>query len=1506
MRKLFFALSSLILITACIEIPSSEVTLDEIAFDEGFVSDLDIPVHGGERTIDFIAPEKWNVEISQTKAVSWCSAHPASGNPGSASFTLYLDANDTGEDRKAEIRIISGPHQKTLVVEQSGEDETVSFVQFDDSSFESAMKDLLGKQEITYEDLAEISSLDISGYGIRSMTDLRYFTSLNSLVCPGNEFRDIILSYPGLSNLKTLVAAPNDSLERIWIFDETDVMNGISINKADTVKYAVLASDNHFKVPLKGGEFDLYLRQGLSVINSKEDYPWLRFECVSQIDEYRLSKWHLTIDETQRSEIAEFYVEDETEYEGAVTEIIQVHTDNSFWYPYSTTLLSDEGGLVKVADRKEHEEFEKKLLLEVSSSHNMVNKYHSADITLEILLKDPETSLTYEPDSVFINKENYPVSASYSFHEESVVKNLEYDVVVVRNGTYYNKTIVIQANGNVSDDEYELKVTYAPTSVSRGSMVDVLLNICLYKKGTDKKITPDQIYINGKAYGSGEEYLFNEGPVENELVYDIKVIKSGKEYFYKVVIPLNNEQGQEYEYELRVEYTPEEVYLDKKAQVVIYTWLVEINSGGYVTPDKVYINGEEYDTSGKYVFEVKNVTEDLTYRIKLIYNGKEYAYTVNIPARKKGSGSTEKDYYIVVKHTPDNVAFGEDVTVKIELTMYDKSTHEKVDPDKVYINNRSLGKGGIYYFNERNVQKTLVYQIEAWKDGVLCQQEVVIPLKDAPEDDEENKTYYLTVDYSPDVVTIGQPTEVHFGVTLIEYPGGQSVIPDNVYVNGRNYGGNTNIVVNVQEVKDDLSYEVVVLKGGFRDVRNIVIPAQEDKREYRIEIGYSPKDITEGENALVEMEVSLYDIITEMKVKPDRVYINDSSVGTGGYYSWQVQNVKENLQYTVEVHKDEWRGSASVTIYVKEKEHNIQFYGPSDQVMYYDPQINVSNIQLGVLDNDEEINWQLSTSSDWIYFNRTTGKGIRDVQMIINGSEYQSERQAKFRLEALDEYDEVLGYYEWTIIQEGINFNIITESNLSEFKDYSDQEFDIPTFFFTPYPSSVNVDVQTNAPGFRYQIFNVELPDYDATVTPLLELESLEELPQSYIYHTNISYPSNRVIDGSFPGKFRSSQIVMLPTNYVIDNWETLEYSDHYIINDQNEYYTVEIQTYQLPIILTGLDYWYVAQAYSDLAGDFPNKVKGYDEDFNISGNAVTVVNNVSAELIYDDFDLAGFKGWTTYSPRMMEADGHTMNFNDLDIMFANRKRRAKVDDEYLGSIDRSYSTYSYDRVADLGAVLYAEVDMKDGEDPLIVAVTEVYQLGVPYFKADLWWLDNERLSGKLNFRIHLKAVFEGAVDALTYYLYYDHAEFGVFSGFNDSIGSPTWNRISEENGEWLDYKFYRNYTASEDAMIFDTFVVVNDARIVFRDGTYLYCSEQMEETYLVSVVEDEDESEAKNIRPYNYVEAIPELTSPADVMSKKTLRRKHDYKLTPHKSPRKIIKDSELTRLPGFSCKRD
>lgn len=1500
MKRLFFALFFLIQIIACNELPSSETITGEIEFDKGFALDFDMPAHGGEKMIKFIAPEKWNVEISQTKALSWCSAHPSSGNAGSAGFTLYLDANDAVEDRKAEIRIVSGQHMKTLVVEQSGTDEEIRLVEFDDSSFQSAIEDVLGKREITYEDLAAISSLDLSGYRIRSMTDLRHFTALESLACPGNEVRDIILSYPGLSRLQSLAAAPNDSLERIWVFNETDIVNGISIDKSDNVRYAILASDNHFKVPLKGGDFDLYLRQGLSVIKPKEDYHWLRFECVSQVDEHRLSKWHLTIDETHRSEIAEFYVEDETEHEGAVEEIIQVYTGDSFWYPYSTTLLSDEEDVVKVADRAVHEKFEKKLLLEVSPSQYVVDKYHSVDITLEINLKDPETSMTYQPDSVFINKVNYPVNSAYTLHEEFVLSDLKYDVVVVRNGTYYQENLVIKANDNVSDDEYELRVTYDPTSVAKGSMVDVQLIIGLYRKGTDTKVTPDEIYINGKKYAYQDEYHFNEGPVEDELVYEIKVKRYGKEYLHKVVIPLNEAQE---EYEIKVEYSPEEVYLDKNAQVVINTWLVEKTTGEYVTPEKVYINDAEYDTSGKYIFDIKKVTADLTYQVKLIYKGKEYVYTVNIPARNNGGGNTEKDYYIVVEHSPDEVTAGEDVVVEIEMTMYERGSQEKVRPDKVYINNRSSSTIGKYYFNERNVQSALVYKIEAWKDDVLCQHEVVIPLKDVGEDDEKN--YSLYVDYTPDIVTIGQPAKVIIDLNLIEYPAEQSVIPDHVYVNGKDYGGNTNIVINIEEVRDDLVFEVSVLKNGVRIDRNITIPAQEIWKEYRIEIEYSPKEITKGEDALIQMQVFLYDISTGEEVKPDRVYINDSSVGSGGYYSWSVQNVQANLEYTVEVHKDEWIGNSSAVIFVMEKDHHLQFYGPEDLLMSFGPQISVKYIQLGVLDNGEEFDWQLSTTADWIYFDRRSGSGIHDVQMIINGSEYQSERQAQFRLEAVDTDGTVLGYYSWTVRQEGIDINIITESNLADFKDYSDTEFNLPTFFFTPYPSSVDVDIQTNAPGLHYKNYIVDIPEYDSTVGPLLELNSLEELSQSYIYHTKLSYPSNRVIDGSFPGKFRSSQIVLLPTNYVIDNWETLEYTEHYIINGQGEYCTAELQTYQVPLILTGLDYWYVAQAYSDQEGDYPNKIRGYDEDGNLAGNAVTIVNNVSAKLIYDDFDESGFQGWSTDSPREIEADGYSMNFTDHDICLADRKRRAEVNDEYLGPIYRSYSTYSYDRVVDLGAVIYAEVDMKDGEYPLIVAVTDVYQLGVPYFKADVSWLDNERVSGDRNFKVYFQGELEGAIDALSYRLNYDHAEFGVFSGFMDSIGAPSWNKVPEENGEWQKYKFERYYTASDDAIFSDTFTIVNDARIAFKDGTYLYCSEQMKDTYVVSLMGDSAESAAKNIKPYNYVEALPELISPADVKKKKTVHRSHDYRRVLHKSSGKTISSSELIGLPGFTGRK-
>ena len=61
--------------------------------------------------------------------------------------------------------------------------------------------------------------------------------------------------------------------------------------------------------------------------------------------------------------------------------------------------------------------------------------------------------MTYQPDSVFINKVNYPVNSAYTLHEEFVLSDLKYDVVVVRNGTYYQENLVIKANDNVSDDE---------------------------------------------------------------------------------------------------------------------------------------------------------------------------------------------------------------------------------------------------------------------------------------------------------------------------------------------------------------------------------------------------------------------------------------------------------------------------------------------------------------------------------------------------------------------------------------------------------------------------------------------------------------------------------------------------------------------------------------------------------------------------------------------------------------------------------------------------------------------------------------------------------------------------------------------------------------------------------------------------------------------------------------------------------------------------------------------
>ncbi len=1249
-----------------------------ILFESDFKPVMDLPHSGGQKTVYFTAKEDWNVVVMNTKSTSWCSVDPISGEAGDSRFTVSVQANNTDSSRSAEIRIISGDDEESIRVEQPGLADESEALDFDDEVFKSALQDILGlKGDIYPDDIAELHRLDLNQYGIRTMIDIRHFPSLDSLECNGNLMSDLILSYGNLSTLKFVEAGQNDSLERVWVFNDLDTLNDVSISVPDFSIYAVLASDNHFKTPLRGGEFELRLRPGIRDIKSEKEYSWIHCEKISELDQNNLSVWNLRVDETDQPSFAELYVESETDTEGKVTELIRIFTDESFRKPYSTTVLAEEIGRIKVAERKDHEEFEKPYSLVVEYYPTKAHKGQKIDVRIDAWLETDGSDEKTLPDSFFVDGVEKPVGQPVIFGDVLLSNDLEYEVTVAKNGIYYDQIIVVDAFEK-SNPDYELQVTPSPATVEKGANVDVRLKVELIDKNSKNTVTPDEVSINGKDYPVRSDYVFAEGPVQSDIVYQVDVVKSGQLYQKQVVISMTTAPESDNEYELWVEYAPEKVYIGKKATVILLVSLKDKADATEVVPDKISINGSEMDLSGKYVFETAKVKEDLTYEIVVQYGDETYTKAIVVPA--------------------------------------------------------------------------------------------------------QNTT------------------------------------------------------------------------GG-------------EEKYYRMEVQCSPEEVKRGTDALICIDLEMYEVSQNMKVKPDVVYINGDKKGNYGNYTIYEFNVQSDLHYYIMAQKDAQTFTAEVTVRVVEPDYSLQFYGPQEQILYYDPLINKTALRVGVLNEGKDFSWRLSTDADWLYFDTETGEGVQEVEMIVNGTDQSHQRQCQFTLEALDPNGTVQDSYSWTVCQQGVYIEVLDEGNLAQFNDIVNVDFEMPVFFHTPYPSAVTFDVRTNGAGLNALIYEYDQENYDPEVKPKIQATGYEQSGDDVIFNIELSYPSNRNLEGDFPGKFRAADILLLPTNRIIDNWSTMEYSSHNIIDSSSDYLYTQIKTYQLPIIMTGLDYWYVAPPYSGSAGSYPNKVRGYDEYYNPTSNSVSIASNVSGKFIYDGFDEVGIVGWNTSSPSEITADGRSYTYADLDISFADRKRRDKAYDEFLGQeIYRSYSTYSYKRVADLGAVLCAEVDMKDGLAPLLVPVTEIYQLGIPLLKADISWLRNEELGG-LNFNVCMSAEFELIYDALTFYMNFDHLEFAQFAGYNDNIGAPGWSVVSEEGCE-----FQCKVKASETAIFMDTFRFENDARIVFRDGSHLYCSEHLTNTYVVDVTGARQSSQTN--RKHNYVDALPELTSPADVLDKKTVRR--------------------------------
>lgn len=96
-----------------------------IKFPESTTPAPTITEKGGSVQLDFTASHPWNVSVINTRADSWLSVYPTSGDAGNAKITVTAEVNDTYDDRSATILLTAGNYRKEIVVTQKKKDAII-------------------------------------------------------------------------------------------------------------------------------------------------------------------------------------------------------------------------------------------------------------------------------------------------------------------------------------------------------------------------------------------------------------------------------------------------------------------------------------------------------------------------------------------------------------------------------------------------------------------------------------------------------------------------------------------------------------------------------------------------------------------------------------------------------------------------------------------------------------------------------------------------------------------------------------------------------------------------------------------------------------------------------------------------------------------------------------------------------------------------------------------------------------------------------------------------------------------------------------------------------------------------------------------------------------------------------------------------------------------------------------------------------------------------------------
>ena len=73
---------------------------------------------GGTASVTFTSTAAWTIDVTEGRAVSWCTVSPTSGGKGTNTLTITTVGNDTYEERNAKVTIKAGATTQSFIITQ--------------------------------------------------------------------------------------------------------------------------------------------------------------------------------------------------------------------------------------------------------------------------------------------------------------------------------------------------------------------------------------------------------------------------------------------------------------------------------------------------------------------------------------------------------------------------------------------------------------------------------------------------------------------------------------------------------------------------------------------------------------------------------------------------------------------------------------------------------------------------------------------------------------------------------------------------------------------------------------------------------------------------------------------------------------------------------------------------------------------------------------------------------------------------------------------------------------------------------------------------------------------------------------------------------------------------------------------------------------------------------------------------------------------------------------------